>query len=112
MDTVLAARVCPRPLTQARVVADPDDRGRGFLLIAVAASVSGPHAVAGAGGTLTYPRRSGPTTVNLSEEEVAQAYRRRFGSAAGPSRRDAGGASAMLCAWSTCPECRDRRWTG
>jgi hypothetical protein len=26
--------------------------------------------------------------------------------------RDAGGASAMLCAWSTCPECRDRRWTG
>jgi hypothetical protein len=26
--------------------------------------------------------------------------------------RDAGGASAILCAWSTCPECRDRRWTG
>ena len=23
-----------------------------------------------------------------------------------------GGASAMLWAWSTCPECRDRRWTG
>ena len=21
-------------------------------------------------------------------------------------------ASAMLWAWSTCPECRDRRWTG
>ena len=26
--------------------------------------------------------------------------------------RDAGGASAILWAWSTCPECRDRRWTG
>jgi len=26
--------------------------------------------------------------------------------------RDAGGASAMLWAWSTCPECRDGRWTG
>jgi YD repeat-containing protein len=26
--------------------------------------------------------------------------------------RDAGGASGMLWAWSTCPECRDRRWTG
>jgi hypothetical protein len=26
--------------------------------------------------------------------------------------RDAGGASVMLWAWSTCPECRDRRWTG
>jgi hypothetical protein len=26
--------------------------------------------------------------------------------------RDAGGASEMLWAWSTCPECRDRRWTG
>ncbi|GAB2642540.1 hypothetical protein GCM10009743_17080 [Kribbella swartbergensis] len=26
--------------------------------------------------------------------------------------RDAGGAWAMLWAWSTCPECRDRRWTG
>lgn len=78
MDTVLATRVFPRPLTQARIVADPDDRGRGFLLIAVAASASGPHAVAGAGGTLTFPRRSGPTTVNLSEQEVAQAYRRRF----------------------------------
>jgi hypothetical protein len=23
-----------------------------------------------------------------------------------------GGASAMLWAWSTCPGCRDRRWTG
>ena len=27
------------------------------------------------------------------------------------SVRDAAG-SAMLGAWSTCPECRDRRWTG
>jgi hypothetical protein len=26
--------------------------------------------------------------------------------------RDAGGASAIVCAWSTCPECRERRWTG
>jgi hypothetical protein len=26
--------------------------------------------------------------------------------------RDAGRVSAMLWAWSTCPECRDRRWTG
>jgi hypothetical protein len=26
--------------------------------------------------------------------------------------RDAVGASAMLWAWSRCPECRDRRWTG
>ncbi len=28
------------------------------------------------------------------------------------SARDGGGASAMLWAWSTCPECRDRRSTG
>src|SRR4029450_10453642 len=39
-------------------------------------------------------------------------------SAAGPSRRAmpagliANTVAAMLWAWSTCPECRDRRWTG
>jgi hypothetical protein len=26
--------------------------------------------------------------------------------------RDDGGVSAMLGVWSTCPECRGRRWTG
>ena len=34
------------------------------------------------------------------------------GSAAGPIPAPCRGASAMLWAWSTCPECRDRRWTG
>jgi hypothetical protein len=33
-----------------------------------------------------------------------------IGRAATPAH-DPGGASAMLWAWSTCPECRDRRWT-
>jgi hypothetical protein len=56
-----------------------------------------------------------PDLINVALETLVS--RRRLdagGSAAGPSRRAMpGGASATLCGpWSTCPECRDRRWTG
>lgn len=57
---------------------NPDATGNGFLLIAVPWSPSGPHAVTGSGGTLTYPRRFGTATGYLSETEVSLAYRKRF----------------------------------
>lgn len=78
VDDVVSSWIYPRPVAEARSVENPDDPGRGFLLIAVPWSPSGPHAVAGPGGALTYPRRSGTTTTYLSEMEVSQAYRNRF----------------------------------
>ena len=49
----------------------------------------------------------------VGPKRVQGAGRRRLGQRGWTiPARDAGGASAMLWAWSTCPECRDRRWTG
>jgi hypothetical protein len=51
------------------------------------------------------PRSSRP-----ARYRVARPFRRQRGWTI--PALDAGGASAMLWAWSTCPECRERRWTG
>jgi hypothetical protein len=54
-------------------------------------------------------RRKCPRPVARPGSAPARCWRQRGRTT---PARDAGGASAMLWAWSTCPECRDRRWTG
>ncbi len=78
IDTAIAGHIYPHLRADVKGVESPDGEGRGFLIIAIPFSPSGPHAVLRKGGCLTYPRRSGTTTVFLSENEVAHAYRSRL----------------------------------
>jgi hypothetical protein len=57
--------------------ASPSTATRGFIAIAVARTLAGPHAVLVNEG-FRFPRRNGTTTRYLSEPEVAAAYRERF----------------------------------
>jgi hypothetical protein len=66
---------------------------------------------------VTKPVRARVRSYHAPAGALAPAFGRQRLDGPGGSRwtipaRDAGGASAMLWAWSTCPECRDRRWTG
>jgi hypothetical protein len=56
--------------------ADETSSPRGFVVLAVSRSPSGPHAVL-VNDALRYPRRNGATTYYLSEPEVAAAYQAR-----------------------------------
>jgi hypothetical protein len=75
---IVASQVAPLPTFDVLPAEDPQQRGRGFLLIAVLRSPMGPHAVL-VNESLRFPRRNGTTTTYLSELEVAEAYRARFG---------------------------------
>lgn len=74
---IAAAQVAPSPTFDVLQIENPQQSGHGFMLIAVPRSPMGPHAVLVNEG-LRFPRRSGTTTIYLSEPEVASAYRARF----------------------------------
>jgi hypothetical protein len=74
---IAAAQVAPSPTFDVLQIENPKQSGHGFMLIAVPRSPMGPHAVLVNEG-LRFPRRSGTTTIYLSEPEVASAYRARF----------------------------------
>jgi hypothetical protein len=74
---IVASLVSPLPTFDILQVEDPQQAGRGFLLIAVPRSPSAPHAVLVNDG-LRFPKRNGATTTYLSEPEVAAAYQDRF----------------------------------
>ena len=69
------------------------------------------HGNAAEGGLAPPPCRA---TLEGRESSISHAARVSHANVRGWTipARDAGGASAILWAWSTCPECRDRRWTG
>lgn len=77
---VIGSQVVPLPVFDVLPVEDPATPGDGFLLVAVARSPLGPHAVLVNEG-LRYPRRNGAVIRCLSEPEVATAYRQRFAEA-------------------------------
>ena len=68
----------PMPAFDIVPVEDPENPGRGFLVIWVARTAGAPHAFAPQGTGLHYPRRIGTEKDWLSEAEVAEAYRARF----------------------------------
>jgi hypothetical protein len=73
----VASQVAPLPAVDVLQVEDPQQLGRGFMLLGVPRSPMGPHAVL-VNDSLRFPRRNGTTTIYLSEPEVAEAYRARF----------------------------------
>jgi hypothetical protein len=74
---IVASQVSPLPTFDVLQIEDPQQIGRGFMLIGVPRSPMGPHAVL-VHESLRFPRRNGATTTYLSESEVAEAYRVRF----------------------------------
>jgi hypothetical protein len=74
---IAAAQIAPSPTFDVLQIENPQQSGHGFILIAVPRSPMGPHAVL-VNEALRFPRRSGTTTIYLSEPEVASAYRARF----------------------------------
>lgn len=74
---IVASQVSPLPTFDVLRAEDPQQPGRGFMLIAVPRSPMGPHAVL-VNEALRFPRRNGTTTTYLSEPELADAYRARF----------------------------------
>ncbi len=74
---IVASQVSPLPTLDVLRAEDPQQPGRGFMLIAVPRSPMGPHAVL-VNEALRFPRRNGTTTTYLSEPEVADAYRTRL----------------------------------
>jgi Putative DNA-binding domain len=74
---IVASQVSPLPTFDVLRAEDPQQPGRGFMLIAVPRSPMGPHAVL-VNEALRFPRRNGTTTTYLSEPEVADAYRTRL----------------------------------
>ncbi len=85
MHQIIASHTAPVPTVHIKTVVEPDrGAGPGFYVLVVPQSPMAPHAVLINHGKtgLRYPRRSGPGTVNLSEPEIAAAYRQRdFGAA-------------------------------
>lgn len=80
MHQIIAANTAPVPAVHIKSVIEPGGgAGLGFYVIVVPQSPMAPHAVLlNSGKTgLRYPRRNGTTTANLSEPEVAAAYRQR-----------------------------------
>jgi len=77
---VIGSQVVPLPVFDVLPVEDQATPGHGFLVVAVARSPLGPHAVLVNEG-LRYPRRNGAVIRYLSEPEVATAYRQRFAEA-------------------------------
>jgi hypothetical protein len=75
-----ASRITPHLQSTIRAIEDPDDPGRGVLLVTVERSPLAPHALLDAdkSGALRYPIRDGATTRWMGEAEVATAYRARF----------------------------------
>lgn len=76
---IVAGNTAPVPRFDVLTLEDATRRGHGLVLIAVPPSVMSPHAVIVNSG-LRYPRRTGTTTVYLSEHEVDAAYRTRHAS--------------------------------
>jgi hypothetical protein len=91
MRSIIAGNVTPHFPVDIHPVALTGEPGRGFYLVTVAPSTSRPHAVR-KDIDLRYPRRDGTATRWLSESEIANLYRDRFGE----YRDDAGRAKRML----------------
>ncbi|MEU0853496.1 ATP-binding protein [Streptomyces flaveolus] len=89
---VIANNTAPPVPYEPIRVPDPDDEGRGFLLLAVPRSPQAPHAVTAtptkdSKDVLRYPRRGGSQTEWLTETMVATAYRTRYTAAAARDER-------------------------
>jgi hypothetical protein len=85
-----ASRIHPMPNFGVLRVENPDNPGRGVLLIGVPPSPYAPHAVSIPSrreSGLRWPRRHGADKVWLTESEIAAAYRRRLMGAAGQGER-------------------------
>jgi hypothetical protein len=78
MRSIIAGNVTPHFPIDIHPVALVSEPGRGFYLVTVAPSASRPHAVR-KDIDLRYPRRDGTATRWLSESEIANLYRDRFG---------------------------------
>ena len=76
--SIAAGNVTPYAAFEIRVVKSSDQPGRGYYLLIVPPSPDRPHAVRKE-HDLRYPRRDGTQKRWLSESEVADAYRDRFG---------------------------------
>ncbi|MGW7610307.1 AlbA family DNA-binding domain-containing protein [Streptomyces sp. NPDC054766] len=92
LQQVVVRYTAPPVRFDMRAVHNPDDPGRGFLLLAVPRSPYGPHAVTApptkaTEAALRYPRRGASKTDWLTETDVATAYHRRFSSVADRGRR-------------------------
>ncbi|MGV9775397.1 AlbA family DNA-binding domain-containing protein [Streptosporangium sp. NPDC003464] len=85
-----ASRIHPMPNFGVLRVDNPNDPGKGVLLIAIPPSPYAPHAVSVPSrreSGLRWPRRHGADKVWMTESEIAAAYRRRLMGAAGQGDR-------------------------
>jgi hypothetical protein len=78
--SIAAGNVTPYAAFEIRTVKSVDHTGRGYYLLIIPPSPDRPHAVR-KDQDLRYPRRDGTQKRWLSESEVADAYRDRFGRA-------------------------------
>lgn len=77
MRQAIASNISPLPLFDLVRVYDSPARDHGFYLLIVAAGGSTPHSFK-AGAGYRYPRKNGASTIDLTETEIAAAYRDRF----------------------------------
>ncbi|MFG1820602.1 helix-turn-helix domain-containing protein [Kribbella sp. NPDC049174] len=77
MRQAIATSISPMPRFELRRVPDSPEGDHGFYLLIVPPSGSAPHGLK-SGSAYRYPRRNGASTIDLTEPEIAAAYRDRF----------------------------------
>lgn len=92
LEQVIGSSTAPQVRYETYPIRNPDDPGRGFLILAVPRSPYGPHAVTtppvkATEKALRYPRRTGSLTAWLTETDVATAYHHRFTTTADRAKR-------------------------